>query len=126
MNTNNIELETETPKEKEQRWEKTRKLFRDAALPLTQEQEAQMRQAEDELEAELKQTFQGNLNKFIGLIAVFFLPQRIQEIIAPTILSNNPIVTYYHTAAQILSPEQKEIWDRSFSDGYWSLTGDDI
>lgn len=112
-----LEVYPSTPEEKAKEWQKTRQLFQDAGMPLNPEQEAQLQQANDRLQAALEQDFTANP---VGTVARFFaltlLPQPVLDRVGGTLLGI-AVLTHVETVNQILTAEQRQIWERSFSQG---------
>ncbi len=106
---------TVTVAERKQDFEKTKKKFRDAGLALTPQQETQMWEAGEKLAAELESFFQTNPEKtFMGLLAAALLPpEQGEEIVSTTV--GKPLGSYVQSVASILTPQQREFWEKSFA-----------
>jgi Spy/CpxP family protein refolding chaperone len=103
------------PAQQERFWEETKQQFREAGVPLTPQQEAQMQAADAKLQAELTQEFQTNpVGTFARLAAFAMLPAFITERIASDLLGQS-IITHLQTVDQILTPQQRQIWQQRFS-----------
>jgi hypothetical protein len=95
-------------------WEETKRQFRDAGVPLTPQQEAQMQAADATLQAHLTQEFQANpVGTFARFTAFAMLPAAITERIAPDLLGQ-PVLTHLRSVDQILTPQQQQIWQQRF------------
>lgn len=76
--------------ERAQNFEKTKKMFRDAGVALTPQQEAQMQKAEDKLNADFKQVFKKDGNRTIaGVFAAMLLPKEQSEKVAASIVNRS-------------------------------------
>lgn len=103
------------PAESARFWEETKQQFRDAGVPLTPQQEAQMQAADAKLQAELTQEFQVNpVGTFARFAAFAMLPASITERIAPDLLGQS-VIANLRSVKQILTPQQQQIWQQRFS-----------
>jgi hypothetical protein len=101
--------------ERAQNFEKTKKMFRDAGVALTPMQEAQMKKADEKLNADFEQVFKKDGNRTIaGVFAAMLLPKEQSEKIAASIV-NNPITAYMKNVNGILNPQQRAVWEQSFN-----------
>lgn len=106
---------TPDPAEQERFWEETKQRFRDAGVPLTPQQEAQMQAADAKLQAALTQEFQANpVGAFARFAAFAMLPASITERIAPDLLGQS-VIAYLRSVDQILTPQQQQVWQQRFS-----------
>jgi hypothetical protein len=113
---NPLQITTAAPDLAEQArfWEETKQRFRDAGVPLTPQQEAQMQAADAKLQADLTQEFQANpVGAFARFAAVAMLPAAITERIAPDLLGQS-VITHLRSVDQILTPQQQQIWQQRF------------
>jgi hypothetical protein len=86
--TFDIGSNTVTVEERAQNFEKTKKIFRDAGVALTPQQETQIQKAEEKLNTDFEQVFKKDGNKAItGIFAAMLLPKEQVEKIASSILS---------------------------------------
>jgi Spy/CpxP family protein refolding chaperone len=114
---NPLQMTTADPDlaEQDRFWEKTKQRFREAGVPLTPQQEAQIQAADAKLQAELTQEFQTNpVGTFARFAAFAMLPASITERIASDLLGQ-AVITNLQTVDQILTPEQRQIWEHRFS-----------
>lgn len=103
------------PVEQDRFWEETKQKFREAGVPLTPQQEAQMQAADAKLQAELTQEFQTNpVGTFARFAAFAMLPASITERIAADLLGQ-AVIANLQTVDQILTPQQRQIWQQRFS-----------
>jgi Spy/CpxP family protein refolding chaperone len=109
-----ITFDAPNPIEQAQQWEATKQRFRDAGVPLTPQQEAQMQAANAKLQADLNQEFQANpTGTFARFMAVAMLPASITERFAEGLLGQ-AVITHWDTIDQILTPEQRQVWQQGF------------
>ncbi len=103
------------PAEEARFWEETKQKFREAGVPLTPQQEAQIQAADAKLQAELTQEFQVNpVGTFARFAAFAMLPAAITERIAPDLLGQS-VIANLRSVDQILTPQQRQIWQQRFS-----------
>ncbi|MBE9011461.1 hypothetical protein IQ250_14725 [Pseudanabaenaceae cyanobacterium LEGE 13415] len=99
----------------EQSWEEIRQMFEDAGVPLTPEQEAQYQQANKQFKARIVPEFQAAPILFIlRFLVMAILPRFVLDCVGG-LLIGDAIVDYLSTMTQILTPEQREVWERSFN-----------
>lgn len=114
---NPLQITATTPDSAEQArfWEETKQRFRDAGVPLTPQQEAQMQAADAKLQADLTQEFQTNpAGAFARFAAFAMLPASITEGIASDLLGQS-VITHLRSVDQILTPQQQQVWQQRFS-----------
>ncbi|NJO78834.1 MAG: hypothetical protein HC827_10110 [Cyanobacteria bacterium RM1_2_2] len=117
LTDNPIQITTTAPDLAEQArfWEETKQRFRDAGVPLTPQQEAQMQAADAKLQADLTQEFQANpVGAFARFAAFAMLPAAITERIAPELLGQS-VIAHLRSVDQILTPQQQQVWQQRFS-----------
>ncbi len=103
------------PTEQAKQWEETKQRFVEAGVPLTPQQESQMQFADAKLQADLTQEFQSNPGStFARFAAVAILPASMTERFAEALMGRSTI-EYLQSMDQILTPEQRQIWERSFN-----------
>lgn len=101
--------------EQARQWEAKKQRFRDAGVPLTLQQEAQMQATEAKLQADLDQEFQANpTGTFARFVAVALLPAPITEQFAEGLLGQS-VLTHFQSVNQILTPAQQRVWNQGFS-----------
>lgn len=82
---------------------------------ITPAQEAQIQAADAKLQAELTQEFQVNpVGTFARFAAFAMLPAAITERIASDLLGQS-VVANLRSVDQILTPQQRQIWQQRFS-----------
>ncbi|KAM3102124.1 hypothetical protein ACKFKF_04900 [Phormidesmis sp. 146-12] len=97
-----------------QSWEEIRQMYEDAGVPLSPEQEAQYQQANEQLKARIEPEFRAAPIVFIlRFLVMAILPKMVLDIVGGLLLGD-AIVDYLKAMAQILTPEQLEVWERSF------------
>jgi len=97
-------------------WEALKRAFRDAELPLTPEQEAQMQQIHQQFVNALEPRFRSNpIRALIELISPFFLPEAIARWIFRSTTVGNSLLSYAEEINTVLTPEQKQVWERYLS-----------
>lgn len=110
-----ITLNPPDPVEEARQWEAQKQKFREAGVPLSPQQEIQIQTAFTKLRTGMTQEIQADsVGAFGRLIAVAMLPAPITETFAKDLLSPH-ILTYWRSIDQTLTPQQKQIWDREFS-----------
>lgn len=98
-----------------QSWDEIRQMYEDAGVPLSPEQEAQYQQANEQLKARIEPEFRAAPIVFIlRFLVMAILPKIVLDIVGSSLLGD-AIVDYLNTMAQILTPEQLEVWQRSFN-----------
>lgn len=117
-NTFNWETADEkaTVAERRKLFEENNKRFKNAGLPLTPQQEAQMWEAEEKLSKELlENTFKGNYGKnFIAILAAMMISKEQGEVAVSSAV-NKPLTDYIQAVDNILTPEQQKFWQQSFA-----------
>jgi uncharacterized membrane protein len=115
---NQFTVTTASPTEQAQQWEQTKQRFIAAGVPLTPQQETQLQAAETKLQADLAQEFRSNPSgTFARFAAVAMLPASITERFAESLLGQ-AVITHWQSVDQILTPEQRQVWEQRFSDQY--------
>jgi len=98
-----------------QSWDEIRQMYQDAGVPLSPEQEVQYQQANEQLRARIEPAFRAAPIVFIlRFLVMAILPKMILDCVGGLLLGDD-IVNYVTTMAQILTPEQLEVWQRSFN-----------
>ncbi|MGG6270723.1 hypothetical protein ACQ4M3_39390 [Leptolyngbya sp. AN03gr2] len=98
-----------------QSWDEIRQMYADAGVPLSSEQEAQYQQANERLRARIEPEFRDAPILFIlRFLVMAILPKMVLDIVGGSLLGD-AILGYLNTMAQILTPEQLEVWQRSFN-----------
>lgn len=106
--------------ERRQEFEKIKQQFADAGLNLTLQQEAQMWEAGEELAAEIQEVLRENpcqklIITFLGLAVLFFVPEAWRGNIFKITPIAQPSLTYLQAIENILTPEQHQFWQKTFS-----------
>jgi hypothetical protein len=105
--------------ERAQNFEKTKKIFSDAGVALTPQQETQMLKAEDKLNADFEQAFKKDGGRNLaGIFAAMLLPKEQGEKIGEKVASSiviNPMTAYFENVNGILNPQQRKVWEQSFN-----------
>jgi hypothetical protein len=98
-------------------WEALKQRLREAGVPLTLEQEAQMQQIHEQMGNELEQAFRANPFQELGkLFGLFFLPRVWAERMAASSAVDSSLQTYIQSINTILTPEQQQVWQHHWSD----------
>lgn len=97
-----------------QKWDELRQMLQDAGVPLSPEQEARWQQANELLKARLEPFQAVPICLFLRFFLMAILPQIALELVGGALLGDE-ILDYFKTITQILTPEQRQIWERSFN-----------
>ncbi|BAU15328.1 hypothetical protein LEP3755_58860 [Leptolyngbya sp. NIES-3755] len=98
-----------------QSWDEIRQMYEDAGVPLSAEQEAQYQQANERLRARIEPEFRADPIAFIlRFLVMAILPKMILDMVGKELLGD-AILEHFITMTQILTPEQQEVWQRSFN-----------
>jgi hypothetical protein len=115
-NQTEFKMDEITPAQEAQEWQEMKQRFNNAGINLTPQQETTIRQAVNQLRADMRPVFQDNpLTTFTQLIAAATLPQpQGEELMKTTGLDQRlgtPLLAYRNTVLNALTPEQRSIWE---------------
>lgn len=116
-NQTEFKMDEITPAQEAQEWQEMQQRFTRAGINLTPQQETTIRQAVNQLRADMRPVFQANpLTTFTQLIAAATLPQPQGEALMKTTgldqRLGTPLLTYRNTVLNALTPEQRSIWEQ--------------
>lgn len=115
-NKTEFKMDEISPAQEAQEWQEMKQRFTNAGISLTPEQETTIRQAVNQLRADMRPVFQDNpLTVFTQLIAAATLPpSQGEELMRTTGLDQrlgSPLLTYRNAVLNALMQEQRPIWE---------------
>jgi Spy/CpxP family protein refolding chaperone len=121
-NKTEFKMDEITPAQEAQEWQEMKQRFVNAGINLTPQQETTIRQAVNQLRADMRPLFQDNPMATIAqLIAAATLPQPQGEALMKTTGLDQrlgmPILAYRDRVLNVLTPEQRSIWESQIWQG---------